>query len=87
MPWDRQASFKLEELSSDHGYLESFLSLFDVRYDAKVHWPKMQHPEHVKVPLDFPLTETQAKQFEEICGPMMQRMGYDLSEPEYRVKY
>ena len=47
----------------------------------------LKRPKHVLVPQDEVLTPTQLEQFTAICQGEMNRLGYDLDTPEYRVEY
>ncbi len=86
VPAERKLSLKLEELTSAPDEVKRLLSFVDTPFDESF-VQVLQKPQHVYVPLDYPLTSDQQRQFSEIGGPMMQRLGYDLAAQEYRVRY
>jgi hypothetical protein len=86
VPVERKLSLKLEELTASPDEVERLLSFVDVPFDESF-VQVLQKPQHVYVPLDYPLTPDQQRQFAEIGGPMMRRLGYDLAVQEYRVRY
>ena len=81
---DKVLFAKLEDLTGDENSLSSLLSFLDIEYSASF-FKAIQTPEHVYIPVDFPLTEEQEKQFDAIAGGMMQTLGY--TGKEYRVNY
>jgi hypothetical protein len=85
-PLERQINVKLEALSSDPAEVKRLLAFVDVPFDDSF-VQVLSRPQHVYVPLDYPLTSAQAAQFAAIGGAMMRRLGYDLATPEYRVSY
>lgn len=86
VPAERKLSLKLEALSSSAEEVKRLLSFLDTPFDESF-VEVLSRPQHVYVPLDYPLTPEQQVQFAEIGGPMMQRLGYDLGVQEYRMRY
>jgi hypothetical protein len=86
VPAERKLSLKLEELTSSPDEVKRLLSFVDTPFDDSF-VQVLQKPQHVYVPLDYPLTPEQQRQFAHIGGSMMQRLGYDLAAQEYRMRY
>jgi hypothetical protein len=86
VPAERKLSVQLEALTASPAQVERLLAYVDVPFDDSF-VEVLRRPQHVYVPLDYPLTPQQQAQFAAIGGPMMQRLGYDLAAPEYRVNY
>ena len=86
VPSERKLQLKLEDLSASPAEVERLLSFVDVPFDDSF-VQVMGRPQHVYVPVDYPLTEEQQAQFAKIGGAMMQRLGYDLAVQEYRMRY
>jgi hypothetical protein len=86
LPESRKMRVKLEDLTSAPSELKRLLSFLDVPYDDSF-MEVMQKPQHVYVPIDYPLTDRQRIEFGEICAEMMKRLGYDCDCEEYRVRY
>lgn len=81
----RKISVRLEDLITSKSEMERFLNFVGVEYNDSF-FDAMQKPKHVYVPVDYELTEVQQRQFDEICAPMMKRLGYGEKE-NYHVKY
>jgi hypothetical protein len=85
-PQAGKLAVKLEALAASPDEVKRFLAFFDIAFDDSF-VEVLARPQHVYVPLDYPLTAEQTAQFAAIGGPMMQRLGYDMAAPEYRVSY
>ena len=86
VPAARKLTVALETLTSDPAEVKRLLSLVDVPFDDSF-VEVLGRPQHVYVPLDYPLTDDQTAQFTAIGETMMQRLGYSLASREYRVNY
>lgn len=85
VPDAQKLSIHLEDLVSDPAVLERFLDMFGVAYDDK-YMQILKKPVNVAIPQNFPLTEQERLEFEEIAGEAMKVFGYvDLEE--YHVAY
>ncbi len=84
IPASRSMMVKLEDLCSCRDTLQDFLAFFDVTISPAFEEFVMS-PKHVKVPVDFLLTDEQREQFDLICGGMMKHFGY--TGEEYEVDY
>ena len=78
--------FRLEELTSSEVILRNLVEKIGIDY-KKEYFAALQRPEHVYVPVDFPLNEEQSKSFKLNCESVMTKLGYSLDKPEYRVEY
>ncbi len=85
-PAESKLSIKLEALTASPAEVKRLLDFVDVPFDDSF-VQVLTRPQHVYVPIDYPLTAPQAAQFAAIGGPMMQRLGYDLQAQEYRMTY
>jgi len=85
-PAESKLSVKLEALTASRADVKRLLDFVDVPFDDSF-VQALTRPQHVYVPIDYPLTARQAAQFAAIGGPMMQRLGYDLQAREYRMTY
>ncbi len=86
VPAERRMTIKLEELTAEPGEVKRLLDFVDIPFDDSF-VQVLSRPQHVYVPLDYPLTAEQSAQFAAIGAPMMQRLGYDLAVREYRMSY
>jgi hypothetical protein len=86
LPENRKLFIRLEDISSSEGELTRLLNFVGVKYDPSF-MEAMQKPKHVYVPINYQLTEEQQKQFAEICGSMMEKLGYSMDEGEKFVHY
>lgn len=86
LPAARKLTVTLEALTSDPAEVRRLLDFVDVPFDDSF-VEVLSRPQHVYVPLDYPLTEDQAAQFKAIGETMMTRLGYSLASREYRVNY
>lgn len=86
VPEARKLAVKLETLTADPDEVKRLLDFVDVPFDDSF-VQVLSRPQHVYVPLDYPLTDDQTAQFTAIGGPMMKRLGYSLAAKEYRVNY
>lgn len=83
---DRQKlSLHLEDLVSDPATLTQFLKMFDIPYDDK-YLEILKRPVNVAIPQNFPLTEQDRLEFNEIAGSAMKIFDYNSPE-EYQVAY
>lgn len=85
IPKNQKLFCKLENLTTRKDVLKNFLNFFEVEYNESF-FEMLKRPHNVNVPKDFPLTDIQRKQFEEIAHDVMVKLGYDVTK-EYRVKY
>ena len=85
IPKNQQLLVKLEELTTHKDVLKRFLEFFVVEYGNHF-FEFLQTPQNVFFPMDFKLTDKQTKQFNQIAGDMMNRLGYANKE-EYIVDY
>ena len=86
VPAAHKMTVKLEDLTGSADEVKRFLAFFDIPFDDSF-VDVLARPQHVYVPIDYPLTAEQTVQFAAIGGAMMQRLGYDLASKEYRVAY
>ena len=82
----RKMTVTLENLTHDPAEVKRLLDFVDTPFDDSF-VQVLSRPQHVYVPLDYPLTADQTEQFKAIGGPMMQRLGYSMAAKEYRVNY
>ena len=75
----------LENLKTYERITMALIDFFGIPWQESF-WESLQRPSNVVTPIDFPLTAKQNAQFTEICGSMMERLGYAGKE-EYRVQY
>lgn len=85
VPREQLLFVKLEELTTKRDVLKRFLDFFEVKYEEHF-FEFLQTPQNVIFPMDFKLTDTQLKQFDEIARGMMKKLCYADKE-EYEVKY
>jgi hypothetical protein len=82
---DRVMLVRLEDLVSSESKLDEVLEFLNIpKCDAYAEYLKT--PRNVFMPLDFQLTKSQLRLFDQICDPMMTRLGYTQKEA-YRVSY
>ena len=79
------ARFALEDLVADADRLRAFFAHLDLPWD-QARGTALHRPHNVNRPEDFPLTDIQRRQFDEIAGAMMDRLGYG-GRAEYRMDY
>jgi hypothetical protein len=83
---DTQKSFvRLEDLTSNTEALNDFLEIFDTEINDNF-IEVLKKPANVAIPKNFPLSQEQRKEFNDICGNAMSIFDYD-SEEEYSVTY
>ena len=83
---DTQKSFvRLEDLTSNTEALNDFLEIFDTEINDNF-IEVLKKPANVAIPKNFPLSQEQRKDFNDICSNAMSIFGYD-SEEEYSVTY
>jgi len=83
---DRQKMFvRLEDLTSDTLVLKDFLGMFDTEINDDF-IEMLKKPVNVAVPKNFPLSQEQTKEFDDICSKVMSTFGYDTKK-EYDVIY
>lgn len=75
----------LEDLVTDAQTLKKFMAMFGVDYDDK-YLQVLKKPVNVAIPQNFPLTDIQRAEFDNIAGGAMKLFGYDAVE-EYQVAY
>jgi hypothetical protein len=85
LPSDTWHCVKLEDLTSDQKTLASLLEFVEIPYQ-EAYFEALQTPQNVFFPMDFQLTEEQLFMFNDICTPMMQKLGYSGME-SYVVQY
>lgn len=85
IPKKQQLTIKLEDLVSKKTTLKAFLKQFDIPFEDH-YFEFMQTPQNVFVPMDFKLNDQAMRQFYEIAGEMMKKLGY-TSKKVYEVKY
>jgi hypothetical protein len=85
IPAAQKMDVRLEDLTSDAGVLNDFLSMFDTEIDDNF-TEMLKTPVNVGVPENFPLSQEQAKEFDDICNRAMSIFGYGDSK-EYDVIY
>ena len=85
IPKEQQLLVKFENLTTNKDVLKRFLQFFEVEYEEHF-LESLQTPRNVFFPMDFNLTDTQLRQFNEIAADMMEELGYADKE-EYSVKY
>lgn len=85
VPADQKMTVKLEELTRDEAALRRVMQFLTIPYSESF-FEFLQTPHHVLFPMDVQLTAEQRAQFNEICQPMMQQLGYSQSEA-YKVVY
>jgi hypothetical protein len=86
IPGERSIRVKLESLAARPAEMERMLSFIGIPFNNSF-MEAMKRPQHVYVPVDYPLTAEQKEQFLFICAPMMEVLNYDIDEREYRVHY
>lgn len=86
VPAKQQLTLKLEDLTGDKEVLKKFLKFVDVEYQENL-YEFLQKPQNVLFPMDFKLNPEQSQQFKEITGDTMERLGYDMKQETYEVKY
>lgn len=85
IPKKQQLTIKLEDLISKKTTLKSFLKQFDIPFEGH-YYDFIQTPQNVFVPMDFLLNDQEMKQFYDIAGKMMKKLGY-TSKKVYQMKY
>ena len=85
LPSDAYLELKLEELVSDSAQVARLCEFVGVAPSSD-YFEALQTPQHVLFPADFRLNPEQLGQFWEICGPMMEELGYAGREA-YAVRY
>ena len=77
---------RLEDLTTNINELKRFLDFVEVPFRAS-YWDALQRPDHVYVPINYSLSSWQRDKFNEIATSTMERLGYNINEDEYNVKY
>jgi hypothetical protein len=85
IPSSQQTTLYLEDVVSTPADLARFLSVLNVAYEDR-YMETLRRPVNVQIPKNFPFTETQRAQFEEIAGDAMRVFGYH-NRKEYDVEY
>jgi hypothetical protein len=85
VPASQQTTLHLEDVVSQPAALERFLNVFDISYEDRF-MDILRRPVNVHIPRNFPLTEIQYVQFQDIAGEAMRIFGYHARE-EYQVEY
>lgn len=85
IPAENQMLVRLEDIRKDSGLLAQTMNFIGLEND-ETYMEYLQTPRNVFFPLDFQLTKIQLTEFEAICRPMMDRLGYTAKET-YRVTY
>lgn len=82
---DRVMLVRLEDLVSSESKLDEVLDFLSIpKCDTYAEYLKT--PRNVFMPLDFQLTKSQMRIFDQICAPMMTKLGY-IQKEAYRVSY
>ena len=81
----RGEMFRLEDLTRFPDEVRRLTDFIGVPYSDS-YWQFLQMPNHAYVPVNYKLTDEQEATFQRICGPTMERMGYN-NEGTYDVKY
>jgi len=77
---------KLEELIRDKKILKEIFDFMGLPF-KDIYFEFWKKPKHVFFPLDFKLTPEQETVFWEMCGEVMERLGYNRKEKQYEVNY
>jgi len=85
MPRYRWTRVALEDLVSQRSVFDRLMDFLELRPQEDL-FPLLKRPHNVNQPVDTPLTDQQADQFDAIAGPMMELLGY-AEQPEYAVNY
>lgn len=85
VPDTQKLFLHLEDLVTDAQTLKIFIAMFGVDYDDK-YLQVLKKPVNVAIPQNFPLTDIQRAEFDNIAGGAMKLFGYDAVE-EYQVAY
>ena len=85
IPDSQKLFIHLEDMVSDEKALRDFMAMFDIAYDDK-YMQILKRPVNVAIPKNFPLTDQQRREFNDIAGSTMRLFGYDSAE-EYQVAY
>ena len=85
IPETQKMFVRLEDLTSDTEVLKGFLEMFDTEINDDF-IEMLKRPVNVAVPKNFPLSQEQRKEFNDICSNAMSTFGYD-AEKEYDVIY
>ena len=76
---------KLEDLVSDESEIKRVLHFLDLDYDP-IYLEYLKTPRNVFHPLDYQIPRKFNKSFNNICKPMMQKLGY-INREGYKVEY
>lgn len=85
LPRERQLFMRLEELENRADAVQSLFSFLGLAY-RDAHFAMFARPHNVNRPEDRLLDAGQTEQFNQIAGPMLERLGY-ANQPEYVVNY
>jgi len=85
IPSSQKMFIRLEDLTSDTSVLEDFLGFFDAEINENS-IEIIKRPVNVAVPKNFPISQEQRKEFNNICSSAMTLFGYG-DEKEYDVIY
>ncbi len=85
IPPDRKLTIRLEDLVADEGLFIKLCQFVGVPHRPEL-WESLKRPHNVSEPIDYPLTDEQLTQFNEICGNVMAKYGY-LGTAEYKMEY
>lgn len=77
---------KLEELVSQKEVLKKVFDFLEISF-KDIYFEFWKIPKNVFFPLDFKLTPEQETVFWEMCGEVMERLGYNRKEKQYEVNY
>lgn len=86
LPPTLSLTVKLEELTASETKLQKLFEFLGLKYDVS-YFKYMQKPQGVIEPIDYKLTLRQREEFAAIGAEMMTKLGYDLLQKEYQVKY
>lgn len=81
---EQHKSWKLEDILDDLNIFADLVEFIGLDYN-EAFFNSLKVPHNVSEPINYPLTDEQTKQFQEICGDSMRYYGY--SGDEYDVKY
>lgn len=83
---DRILLMKLEEITSSEETLMKIFAFLGIEYEP-VYFQFLKTPKNVFFPFDFKLTQEQEDIFWNICGGIMEKLGYSRETKQYEVKY
>lgn len=83
---DRILLMKLEEITSSEEALMKIFAFLGIEYEP-VYFQFLKTPKNVFFPFDFKLTQEQEDIFWNICGGIMEKLGYSRETKQYEVKY